>query len=317
MKQKIFNLTVLIFCTLVGVLSCNKSDDSFDPREQFVTLDKPVAQLEIGEGLTLSALFGEGVTPSRTYEWSVDNGDVVQIGESSASSLSLVALQGGVAIVKYGSTDGQIYATSRVVVRGDEEEQIGLIDAPVFIAFGADNQFEGWNVFVGGNNHMAGTTLPDLVDQDGQSSGVSMTITERFNGRNAVGVSQTNTPFNMPEGISRFSYFGNSGAPWSGLEIKQSTLVLLGLDPDKEHDFCFFGSRASVSNNRETDYIVKGAEEKTARLNTSSNASEIACVQGIKPESNGVITIVVTAGPNNNDTNGFYYLNAMRITLSE
>lgn len=317
MKQKNFKLTLLIFCTLFGVLSCNKEEETNDPREQFVVLDRPVAQLEIGGEITISATFGDGVTPSRTYEWSVDNEDVVQVSSPTSSSLSLVALQAGVAIVKYGSTDGQIYATCRVTVRGEDEDASGLIDAPVFIGFGSSEAVEGWNAFIGANNYGAGTMIADLIDAEGASTGVSITIVEPFNARNGNGPSDSNTPFNMPSPVSLYSYYGNSGAAFNGKVIEQSTLTLVGLDPLKELDFCFFGSRTGVSDNRETDYIVKGVEEKTASLNTSNNTSSIACVQKIRPTENGVVTIVVTAGPNNNNGNRFFYLTSMRISLSE
>lgn len=243
---------------------------------------------------------------------------IVQIDEQQGRSISLTAIETGEAELRYTSTDGEIYATCRIVVRSDEDEEpVGITDAPVFIAFGPNEPVAGWNSFIGEQQSAAGSAIMDLIDQDGNATGVSITITEPFNGRNGDGVREVLTEFNIPIQVATYSYYGNSGAPWQGKEIKQSTLVLAGLDASTTYDFCFFGSRRNVSDNRETRYIVKGAEEKTASINTSNNASDLACVQAIKPTANGTITIVVTAGPNNNNGNGFFYLNAMRILRSE
>jgi hypothetical protein len=73
-----------------------------------------------------------------------------------------------------------------------------------------------------------------------------------------------------------------------------------------------------ASDIRETKYIFEGAGESVySLLNSSGNTSEVAITKDVKPTSEGVITITVTAGPNNNQAEKFYYLGAMRIEYSE
>ena len=318
MKLKNISLLLLTFGLITSIAGCKKDETPMDGREQAVALDKTVAQLEIDESVTVTASFDQGVTPARTYTWTVNDPEgVIAVDQQQGLSISVTAIQAGEAEIRYGSEDGTIYATCRVVVYGEEEGTIGIGEAPVFVAFGPNAAVDGWNSFIGDAQSAAGSSILDLIDADGAATGASITITEPFNGRNSDGVADAVLAFPIPSEVSSFSYFGNSGAEWQGKEIKQSTLVLSGLDAPKAYDFCFFGSRKGVGDNRETLYIVKGLDEQGAAINTSSNGSETACITGAQPAANGSFTIVVTAGPNNNNGNGFFYLSAMRVALGE
>lgn len=46
-----------------------------------------------------------------------------------------------------------------------------------------------------------------------------------------------------------------------------------------------------------------------------SNSDKIACNEGIQPDADGNIFVTVTAGERNDNGTGFYYLNAMRISV--
>src|SRR5690606_3829944 len=98
----------------------------------------------------------------------------------------------------------------------------------------------------------------------------------------------------------------------------KSTLKLSGLDKNRKYSLCFFGSRAgSDSSSIETKYTAKGKKQAAAVLDAANNTSATACINAIKPDRQGKITITVTAGENNSSPYGFYYLNAMQIRLSE
>lgn len=193
----------------------------------------------------------------------------------------------------------------------------GNLTSPIFVGFGYDNPIEGWNGFLGLDNYQAGKSIPNLVDKAGKGTGVTLAITERFSGRNNGGEATTTTDMDVPSDVSRNSYYGNFRGVWEGREIKQSAFKLSGLNKDRMYNLCFFGSRAGVGDNRETAYIVKGATQTTAYLNTSNNKDKTACVNEMQPDAKGEITVTVTAGPNNNNGSGFYYLNAVRISMSE
>lgn len=186
----------------------------------------------------------------------------------------------------------------------------GVITEDVLIDFSTSSNSSSWN---GMTSYLEGATIPNLTDVNDLFTGIEMSITSRFNGQNTNGEKETNTSFNMPAEVSGNSFFGNSKKEWSGMLIEKGVLKLTGFKDNSTYEFCFFGSR-TATDNRETQYTVIGESTGSAVLNTASNSSNIACVQGIRPDSNGEITIEVSAGPNNDNSYGFFYLNAMRIS---
>lgn len=195
--------------------------------------------------------------------------------------------------------------TEMVAFQGD-----GNFTGVININFGTAAPPAGWN---GLTNFTAGTSVA-LKNNTNNYTGVGATISERFNGANTSGESATTTDLNMPAAVASSAYFGNSKAAFGGLLIKQSTIKITGLNKDLKYNFCYFGSRNASSDNRETKFTTTGANESVVRVNTSNNKTQVVCAENISPTAAGEVTIVVTAGENNNNSNGFYYLNAMRIT---
>jgi len=187
----------------------------------------------------------------------------------------------------------------------------GPLLAPVLINFGDNAVQPSWNRV---STVTAGTKV-NLKDSQGKEYiGLSLTITERFNAINGDGPAVTNTPFNMPELVSRKSFFGNSKGLFNNIIVAKSVFVLSGLDKALTYNLSFFGARGGVSDNRETKYTVVGTNEGEANLNTSSNTSNTVSVSSIKPDANGKITVTVTSGANNNNGSGFYYITAATLT---
>jgi len=187
----------------------------------------------------------------------------------------------------------------------------GPLTAPVQIDFGDLTASTNWNQV---RTVTAGTRV-NLKDSQGKEyGGLALTITERFNAINADGPAVTNTPFNMPENVSRRSFFGNSKGLFNNIIVAQSAFVLSGLDKSLTYNICFFGARGGVTDNRETKFTATGTNTGVANLNTSSNTANTVCVNSISPDANGKITVTVTSGANNNNGSGFYYLTAARLT---
>src|SRR5690606_1491163 len=131
---------------------------------------------------------------------------------------------------------------------------------------------------------------------------------ERFYGHNTNGEPNTNViGFEIPPSVSSDSFFGNADSPWQGVEVPESVLKIWGLDEHLEYSFCFFGSRAGVSDDRETIYEITGDTENSVVLQTSNNTQDMACVDHVRPNDNGEIFIRVSAGDNNDNIYGFYY----------
>ena len=184
------------------------------------------------------------------------------------------------------------------------------LNAAVYINLGR-RVVAKWNTL---GDHNEGGSIDNLKDENDVYTDISLTITQRFNDMNGSGESDVTTEFDIPSDVSIQSYYGNSSGVWQGLEIKQSQVKLSGLDPNLTYNLCFFGSRAGVSDNRETKFIVSGANSATTYVQTANNTSEIGCTDGIQADTNGEITITITAGENNTNGSGFYYFAAMRLT---
>ncbi len=190
-------------------------------------------------------------------------------------------------------------------------EPAGDLTKALYLAFGtASGTPNGWNRLTSPEQ---GATLVNMKDTDGTESSVGLTLLEGFYGYNAEGAATTTTDFNMPSAVSQPNLFGNTKIFGSKI-VAQSKFRLSGLNKDKSYNICYFGSRMNVVDNRETEYAATGSNEVKVYLNVSGNTSNTACASNIKPNSSGEITITVTAGPNNNNANGFFHINAMRIT---
>ena len=185
----------------------------------------------------------------------------------------------------------------------------GPLVSPVLIDFGNAAKSESWNQI---SSFLAGSKI-NLKDSLNSYVGLSLTIVARFNGINTNGSTGTSTSMNMPDNVSSRNFFGSSNRPFSGIPAGDAVFTITGLDKTLTYNFSFFGSR-SASNNRETKYAVSGSNQGEASINAGSNATNVAKVDNIKPDAEGKVTITVSAGPNNATAEGFYYLNAAKIT---
>lgn len=145
----------------------------------------------------------------------------------------------------------------------------------------------------------------DLTDQDGANTGYAMSITSRFNGENQSGAF-TNL-LGLPGEVTVDAF-------WSNRDNPQSQVTLYRLNPSQQYQFHFFGSRNGVSDNRETTYSVRGVNEGSASLNAANNNSKVVSVNGIQPNPDGTVDVLVSAGPNNSNGDKFYYINTMIVS---
>lgn len=133
-------------------------------------------------------------------------------------------------------------------------------------------------------------TLDSVVYSDGASAnGITVAVTQAFfaNSGNGLG-SET---IYVPNAASDFIYVQKNGS------INSGTVVISGLDAsgDTVYDLKFF-----VSSNRPTsqsylsDFTVKGATTEVASLEAIVNADNVASVNGMRADANGVIEVVVT-----------------------
>lgn len=180
----------------------------------------------------------------------------------------------------------------------------------------------GWNVLMplydGPPTNPSGLGLADygvsnLIDSNGGSTGISLAAddTNRFNAYNADGDTTASPGF--PADVKRESLFGND-VSFNGFVRPLVTWVFGGFDPNDDLMFTFYASRMGVSDNREARYEVVGATTASTTLNASNNISNTATVM-VKADSLGNVVLNMSKGPNNNNSTGFFYLNAMTIEV--
>jgi len=173
-----------------------------------------------------------------------------------------------------------------------------ILQQPIYIDFGQRAAGAPYFHFAAPNND----PRFNLPDAQGNNTGISMSVTARFNGENQSGAS-TNM-LGLPGEVS-------SDAFWSDGSNAISGFTLYNLNPGKKYQFFFFGSRAGVGDIRETKYMARGANEGWGAHNASSNTSNYTLVSGIQPADDGTIDIILSAGPNNNNGAKYFYINTM------
>lgn len=153
-----------------------------------------------------------------------------------------------------------------------------------------------------------------LINADGITTGASLTMTVPFNtgGTNSNGTTTPSIETGFPATATRDSFFGNT-VIFQGNLAPNAQLIISGLDTTQHYDFTLFASRLGVTDNRQTEYKITGTNSEITYLNATANASEIALVTDIQPKNDGTIVIDLAPGPDNTNSNKFFYLGAMKI----
>ena len=195
-----------------------------------------------------------------------------------------------------------------------EKENNDVLQHPIFIDFGSATSATPWNNVTS----VSSTSRIQLCDNQGNNTGVNIKIADPFGGVNTNGETTTTTSWDMPGSATKDSFWGNTGATFEGKNIKTGSFIVSSLNKTKNYSFTFFSSRSSVSDNRETQFTVTGKNKtETVCLNSTANKNQTASIENITPTDEGRISISVTSGPNNNNGNGFFYVNAMIITPAQ
>lgn len=181
------------------------------------------------------------------------------------------------------------------------------------IDFGDINRLSGGNY--NDIDHLQ-NPLFNLVDFDGNGTGIGLTVTDNFwPGSNTGGTtSPTGDAAGLPVNAVSDNLFG-SLVDFGGFLEPTGGVTFSGMDPSLSYNFSFFASRMNVSDNREALYSLAGATNDSTTLDAANNTGTLAHIMGISPDANGDIVLSVTAGPNNTNSSGFYYLGYVQITV--
>lgn len=186
--------------------------------------------------------------------------------------------------------------------------------APILFDFGDSAQITGGNYNNIVVNPPGTLSIPNAVDSNGNGTGVGVSVAGFFNGSNTNGTTAPTGPAAIfdPQ-ATRDNGFGHAAAFGTNPLTPVGTVSFTGLNPLLSYDFSFFGSRMSVTDNRETRYTVTGGTAGSALLDTANNASNVAEVFSIVPTPSGEITLTIEPGPNNTNASKFWYIGAMRV----
>lgn len=169
-----------------------------------------------------------------------------------------------------------------------------------------------WNLL---SSYTSNAVISNLRDINGDLTDISVSIIDRFTGINSSGPTSTTTQMDLPTDVTEQSFYGNTSF-FNGVVTPYATIKLSSLNVEKKYDFSIFASRMNSLDNRETYYKFSGqaAVDTILYLNASNNSSETVRALNVAPDGDGVITIEIGAGPNNNNKYGFYYITALSFT---
>lgn len=185
----------------------------------------------------------------------------------------------------------------------------GLPKKSVNIDFGSTTSDKPWN-------NMANPTtgsISNLKNAAGENSGISITLSDPFNSSNLSGPTSTTTELLLPQSVSVDCFYGNAAGVWDSKTEVTGGFSIGGLKPDVKYTFSFFSSRTGVTDNRETQFTLTGQSQEIAYCDAANNTSAIAKIIDVVPSVQGTVEVSVTAGPNNSNSNKFFYINAMQI----
>lgn len=156
-------------------------------------------------------------------------------------------------------------------------------------------------------NSPAVATPINLIDDLGNSSALQVAITNDFSQSNEFGAPQPSGTIIFPATALKDAVYGDNSNP-------SGSITLSGLNSGKIYSFEIFGSRTSVTDNRETFYQAIGNNTGSATLNAAGNNSLTCKINDISPDANGTIILNVSKGSSNNNATGYFYLNAFKFT---
>jgi hypothetical protein len=169
---------------------------------------------------------------------------------------------------------------------------------------------ETWNNVDETQATMANTTITDLQSISGESSTIDLTITAPFNSTHNDGTSSSSA---YPSSATQDTLFGNIES-YNDQANVTPVITLSSLDPSTPLTLSFYASRSDVSDNQQTRYTVTGDRTTSVDLNIHNNIDTIAQSSALYPDSNGELSISITAGPDNDSSKHFASIGVLEIT---
>jgi large repetitive protein len=133
-------------------------------------------------------------------------------------------------------------------------------------------------------NPEMGKTFPDLKNDVGQSTGITMSITQPFNGQNDAGM-QSGGAGVFPDAVMRSCYWLD--------RTQLGQFKLTGLNHSKRYRIGFFGSIGPGWDGDFTATYTIG--NRTVQLNSYRNDSHVEYIGDVQPDENGEVLLNVSS----------------------
>ena len=172
----------------------------------------------------------------------------------------------------------------------------------VFVNFNDQlNEANPWNNM--DSRAEAGTTLDKLSDENGDPTGISIKLLDKWGDGNAneLGMNTGNNLGIVPDNVMQTAY-------WEGSTATRR-IEVSGLSAGFKYNFAFFGSR-NGGGNRTATYTAGG---KSVSLDAAYNTQNTAQINGLSPDGNGSLLIEVKKASNAS----YAYLNGLIIQAYE
>ncbi len=168
------------------------------------------------------------------------------------------------------------------------------------------------------NNFVPGvTTIGNSIDQNGNLTGIATEIVDPFFDSGEPSSLGTGTPSgaaSLFEAAATVDYYFGHTTPFAGADANPLGVIeFRNLDANSTYTFTIFGSRMGVMDIRDAQYDLVGGNNESGVLDASNNDSNVLVLSGLMADGSGMISLSVSPGPNNDNTNGFFYLGAVQM----
>lgn len=177
----------------------------------------------------------------------------------------------------------------------------------VLVDFGSIPSPRPWNNIT---NPMNGRSS-ELSNTRGWPTGILLSVTDSFASVNTEGPRTTGLAVDLPGTASSDSFFGNTRSA-NGPAQPSGGVTFTNLKRGKSYTVLLFASRAGATDNRETRFVLQGNTTQTLFLDAANNTDRVVSAS-LAPDASGSIRLTASPGPKNTNTNGFYYLNALKL----
>lgn len=180
----------------------------------------------------------------------------------------------------------------------------------ILVDFGSILSPHPWNNVTSAKTGQIG----GLLNVFGSTTSYGIRVFDEFNAINTNGTTSPNVSLGIPSEASEDSFYGNT-VDFGGDTQPTGGVELYNLNPAEQYTLTIFASRLATDN-RETKYVITGANQQMLFLNASNNTSNEVTAT-LYPANDGTINIVASPGANNNNSYNFFYLGALKVSFKK